>query len=80
LDNLGLEFYFRCIGARSNILLGAFPEEMIGLSASVTLALALEVVDVLDLVDVVTSSLRVCLACNLDFLSIKVFSISDFIS
>jgi hypothetical protein len=67
LDNLGLEFYIRCTGARSNILLGAFPREITGLSASVTLALALEVVDVLDPVDVVTTSLRVCLACNFRF-------------
>jgi hypothetical protein len=37
---------------------------MTGLSASVTLALALEVVDVLDPVDVVTTSLRVVFACN----------------
>jgi hypothetical protein len=67
LDNLGLEFYFRCIGAQNNILLGAFPGEMTRLSASVTLALALEVVDVLDPVDVVTTSLRVSLACNFRF-------------
>jgi hypothetical protein len=54
---LVLSFIFWCIGARSNILLGAFPREMTGLSASVTLALALEVVDVLDPVDVVTTIL-----------------------
>jgi hypothetical protein len=40
---------------------------MTGLFASVTLALALELVDVLDLVDVVTSNLRVGLDCNFRF-------------
>jgi hypothetical protein len=40
---------------------------MTGLSASVALALALEVVDVLDPVDVVTTSLRVVFAYNFIF-------------
>jgi hypothetical protein len=53
---------------------------MTGLFASVTLALAPEVVDVLDPMVVVTSSLRVGLACIFRFSSIKVFSIPDFIS
>jgi hypothetical protein len=64
MDILGLEAF---PGAQSNILLGAFPGEMNGLSTSVTLALALEVVDVLDPVVVLTSSLRVGLACIFRF-------------
>jgi hypothetical protein len=80
LDNLGLEFYFWCIGARSNILLGAFPREMTGLSASVALALALEVVDVLDPALWSPPFFELVLLVFLDFSSIKVFMISDFIS
>jgi hypothetical protein len=53
---------------------------MIGLSASVALALALEVVDVLDPVVVVTFSLELVLLVFLDFSSIEVFPIPDFIS